>query len=86
MKEDARDNDLLDITASLKSHIKVNYDLKSLLKSEFVYDIDPELTDDTLSHDEYLDLFRRRAESKFIKMKIIYKIYSTTNEELSVNE
>lgn len=84
MMEEARNEDLLDISSSLKSHVNVKYDLKSLLKSEFVYDIDPELTDVTLSHDEYLDAFRRRAESKIIKMKIIYKLHNS--EELSANE
>jgi len=29
----------------LDSNIKIDYDLKSLMKSEFVYDIDPEVVD-----------------------------------------
>ena len=34
----------------MKSEVQVNYDLKSLMKSEFVYDVDPELVDPELSH------------------------------------
>jgi hypothetical protein len=52
----------------------VNYNLRTLIKSEFVNDVDPDLSDLSLTHEEYLDLFRRRAETKLIKSKIIYKL------------
>jgi len=45
-----------------------------LIKSEFVHEVDPELIDRELTDDEYLERARRRAESKLIKSKIIYKI------------
>lgn len=67
--------DINQLSATLKSHVKINYDLKSLVKSEFVYDIDPDLIDKGLSDDEYLNLFRKRAEAKLIKSKIIFKVY-----------
>jgi hypothetical protein len=49
-----------------------------------VYDVDPELIDKTVTDDEYLERFRRRAEAKLIKSKIIYKI--NTGSEMSGNE
>lgn len=38
----------------LKSEVKINYDMKSLMKSEFVYDIDPELIDPEIPDALYL--------------------------------
>lgn len=37
--------DLFDLSSSLKQRVKINYDMKSLVKSEFIYDVDPELAD-----------------------------------------
>ena len=51
--------------------------MKTLVKSEFVYDVDPELIDKSLSSEEYLEGFRRRAEAKLIKSKIIYKLQNS---------
>jgi hypothetical protein len=58
----------------LKQNISINYDMKSLVKSEFINDVEPELVDQDMNDEEYLRLARRRAESKLIKTKIIYKI------------
>ena len=58
----------------MKSEVKVNYDLKSLMKSEFVYDVDPDLVDSELSNTQFLREQRKRAETKLIKNKIIYKL------------
>lgn len=69
-----KNEDLLNISSPLRTSIKINYDMKSLVKSEFVYDMDPELVDKDLTDEEYLNITRRRAESKLIKMKIIYKL------------
>ncbi len=74
MQEEMRNEDLLELSSSLKSHAQVSYDMGTLVKSEFVYDIDPELVDSEMSHEEYLDSHRRRAEAKLIKSKIIYKL------------
>jgi len=35
--------------------VKINYNLKSLMKSEFVYDVDPLLTDPEISDPAFLD-------------------------------
>jgi hypothetical protein len=59
--------------------------MRTLVKSEFIYDVDPDLTVEAgLSAEEYLALSRRRAESKLIKSKIIYKI--NQGQVLSHNE
>lgn len=59
--------------------------MRTLVKSEFVYDVDPDLTVEAgLSAEEYLALSRRRAEAKLIKSKIIYKINQGLS--LSINE
>jgi hypothetical protein len=73
------------LSPTLKSRMNIKYDVKSLVKSEYVYDVDPDLIDRELTDDEYLHLYRRRAESKLIKSKILYKLYQA-NKELSSNE
>ena len=69
-----QNDDLLNVSSPLKTSVKINYDMKSLIKSEFVFDKDPDLINAGLSDEEYLSLSRRRAESKLIKTKIIYKM------------
>ena len=66
--------DTLGLSASLESEVKINYNLKSLMKSEFVNDIDPDVIDPSLNDREYLILARKRAETKLIKSKILYKM------------
>lgn len=44
------------------------------MKSEFVYDIDPDLVDEELTDKMYLFKQRKRAETKLIKGTIIYKM------------
>lgn len=66
--------DTLSLSHQLESEVKIKYNLKSLMKSEFVNDIDPDVINADLTDAEYLHLARRRAETKFIKSKIIYKL------------
>lgn len=77
---------MLDLSsAGLKTEVNVHYDMRTLVKSEFIYDVDPDLSVEAgLSAEEYLALSRRRAEAKLIKSKIIYKI--NQGQDLSVNE
>ncbi|CDW84758.1 UNKNOWN [Stylonychia lemnae] len=77
-------DDFLNISTVNKTDYTINYDMKSLVKSEFIYDVEPELLDSGLTDQEYLDLSRARSESKLIKMKIIYKL--NQEQELTVNE
>jgi hypothetical protein len=64
--------------------VKVEYDLKSLMKSEKINDVDPELVNDEISDKMFLHNQRKRAEAKIIKTKIIYK--QDQGIELSPNE
>ena len=80
-----KNEDLLDLSSHLPQQVNVSYDLKSLVKSEFVYDIDPDLLNMSISAEDFLEIQRRRAEQKLIKTKIIYKLYHA-NQELTVNE
>ena len=57
----------------MDTKINLEYNLKSLMKSEFVYDVDPDLQNQNMSDFAYLELQRKRAETKLIKSKIIYK-------------
>jgi hypothetical protein len=66
--------DTLSLSHHLGHDVEVNYNLRSLMKSEYVYDVDPELIDPEVSDEMFLLQQRRRAESKLIKTKIIYKI------------
>ena len=63
----------------MRTNVRVTCDIKSLIKSEFVYDKEPELEDASLSGEQFLDIQRRRAETKLIKTKIIYKMYQDSN-------
>ena len=38
----------------MRSEVKIEYDLNSLMKSEFVYDIDPEVVDPEVTDALYL--------------------------------
>jgi hypothetical protein len=57
----------------MDTKINLEYNLKSLMKSEFVYDVDPDIQNPNMSDFAYLELQRKRAETKLIKSKIIYK-------------
>ena len=85
MEEENRNEDLLQLSnAGVKTHLEIKYDIRTLIKSENVHDIEPELVDKNVSDEEYLEQFRRRAEAKIIKSKIIYKL--NEKSELSANE
>lgn len=56
MQEEAVNEDLLNLSDALRTHVEVKYDLRTLVKSEFVYDVDPELVDGSISNEEYLDI------------------------------
>lgn len=72
--ENYRENeDFISLSHQLKSEVKIEYDLKSLMKSEKISDVDPELVNDDISDALFLTNQRRRAEAKLIKNKIIYK-------------
>ena len=65
--------DIVSLSHQLRSDVKVDYNLKSLMKSDYVYDVDPELIDSEVSDIVFLAQQRKRAEAKLIKAKIIYK-------------
>lgn len=75
LENEIENEDLHDISHSLRTNVRIDYDLKSLIKSEFVFDIEPELIDESVSNEQYLDISRRRAEAKLIKTKIVYKLH-----------
>lgn len=74
LDERIKNEDLTNLSSSLKQSISISYDMKSLVKSENVFDMEPELIDSEISDSDYLRQARRRAESKLIKTKIIYKM------------
>jgi hypothetical protein len=59
--------------------------MKTLVKSEFIYDVEPELLDEGLTDEQYLEQSRRRAEAKLIKMMLIHKLYNAGGD-LTANE
>jgi hypothetical protein len=72
--ENYRENeDFISLSHQLKSEVKIDYDLKSLMKSEKINDVDPELLDEEVSDSVFLFNQKRRAEAKLIKTKILYK-------------
>jgi hypothetical protein len=85
LENEIENEDMLSLSHALKSGVKVNYDIKSLMTSESIYDVDPDLHDADISDAEFLRKQRVRAEAKFIKTKIIFKLYEGT-QDLTVNE
>ena len=86
LQDENRNEDLLQLSnAGVQTHLDIKYDIRTLVKSESVNDIEPEVIDRSLSDEQYLELFRRRAEAKLIKSKIIYKLNEKTTE-LTKNE
>ncbi len=85
LDERIKNEDLMNLSSSLKQSISISYDMKSLVKSENVFDMEPELIDSEISDSDYLRQARRRAESKLIKTKIIYKM-SQEGVELTPKE
>lgn len=65
--------DIVSLSHQLKSEVKIEYNLKSLMKSDQVHDVDPDLFNTEVSDPVFLETQRRRAETKLIKTKIIYK-------------
>jgi len=82
--------DIISLSHQVESEVKVEYNLKSLMKSEFVYDVDPDLVNADISDQAFLSLQRKRAETKLIKAKIIYKVSEgkplTTAEKKYLNQ
>lgn len=83
--ENWRENeDMVSLSHHLNSEVKIEYNLQSLMKSDHVYDVDPELIDSGISDERFLVQQRKRAEAKLIKAKIIYK--QNQGLDLTVNE
>jgi hypothetical protein len=75
LENEIENEDLTSVSHALRTNIKVNYDLKTLMKSEFIYDAEPDLNDSSVTNEQFMDVYRRRAESRLIKTKIVYKLY-----------
>lgn len=75
LENEMENEDLLSISHTHRATVKISYDLKSLIKSDNIYDVEPELVDGSITDEQYLDIQRRRAETKLIKSKILYKLY-----------
>lgn len=52
------------------------------MKNDFFYDVDEDIKDKNISDVEFLQIQRRKAETKLIKSKIVYKCY----EGLTLND
>jgi|TARA_B110001450_G_C17203662_1_gene312487 hypothetical protein len=72
--QNQRENeDILSLSHQFASEVKVDYDLKTLMRSETISEIDPEVDAAEVSDEMFLFNQRKRAETKLIKSKIIYK-------------
>lgn len=54
--------DLNSLSHALGSNVKVKYNVKSLMKSEFVYDVDPDVQNKEMTDAQFLYRQRLRAE------------------------
>lgn len=59
LENDMENNDRLDFGAFNRTHVHVNYDLKSLFKSDFLHEVDPDVEDKTLNDQEFVYKQRR---------------------------
>lgn len=66
--------DSISLMNQFDTTIDINYNIGSLIKSQHVYDVDPDIDNADLTDEAFLNLQRRRAESKLIKSKIILKM------------
>jgi len=83
--ENWRENvDFSSLSHQLPTEVKIDYNLSSLMKSEYVYDVDPDLIDESITPNNYLKIQKRRAETKLIKSTILYKVDKEI--DLSSNE
>lgn len=72
--QNQRENeDITSISHQFPTEVKVNYDMATLMRSETISDIDPEVDAAEVTDEMFLLSQRRRAETKLIKSKIIYK-------------
>jgi hypothetical protein len=81
LENEIENEDLLSLSHTLRANVKISYDLKTLLKSDNIYDVEPELVDPSITDAMYLEGQRRRAETKIIKSKILYKLYNQESRE-----
>lgn len=56
LENEMENEDFYSLSHALKANINVNYDLKTLVKSEFIHDIEPELVDQSITADQYLEI------------------------------
>lgn len=54
LQNHVENEDTLSLSHHLTSEVEISYNLKSLMKSENVYDVDPELIDPEVSDAVYL--------------------------------
>lgn len=45
LENELENEDLTSLSHSLESNVNIKYDLKTLIKTEYLYDIEPELAD-----------------------------------------
>lgn len=75
--ENERENeDNFNLGSMMKNRIRLDYDMKSLMRSEFIQEVDPDVANQTMTDEQFLSKQRRRAEQKLIKSKIIYKSHN----------
>lgn len=51
-----KNEDLYQLSSPLQARVSIDVNMNTLVKSEFVYDIEPELNDQGLSDQEYLNI------------------------------
>ena len=55
LENEMENEDMLSLSHSLRVNVKISYDLKSLLKSDNIYDVEPDLIDVSLTNEQYLN-------------------------------
>lgn len=54
MENEFENEDINSLSHALRSNVKINYDIKSLMTSEYIYDVDPDLEDTNMSDAQFL--------------------------------
>jgi len=77
IENDKENEDNFNLGKTMTNRIRIDYNMKSLIRSEFIQDVDPDVANQTMTDEQFLSKQRRRAEQKLIKSKIIYKTHNS---------
>lgn len=62
IENDKENEDNFNLGKTMTNRIRIDYNMKSLIRSEFIQDVDPDVANQTMTDEQFLSKQRRRAE------------------------